>query len=306
MTATVEKLAITEPGVHPDLPTDVYHADPALSSSSARELLPPSCPALYRYNADHGRAPRKTWDIGHAAHHLVLGVGAELVLVDRDRWDTKDVKAQLVDIRERGAVPLKRPEHEQVHDMAAALRAHPVAAALFNPDRGDPEQSLFWRDQPTGVMRRARLDWMPHFTTYTAEGQPTTGRGRPGRIIIPDYKTCASANPDALAKAMNSYGYHMQAAWYIDAVKAVYPMWTHPDAEEPAFVFVCQEKTPPYLVTIVEPDRTALKVGRRLNRQAIEVYAECVRTGVWPPYSLDVELIALPAWVERMHLGDDW
>lgn len=302
--------AVTEPGVYPDMPADVYHADPvpggSLSSSGARDLMPPSCPALYRYHADHNRAPRKAWDIGHAAHQVVLGVGPELVLVDRDRWDTKEVKAHLVDIRERGAVPLKRPDWEAVHAMADALRAHPVAAALFNPQYGAPEQSMFWIDKPTGVWRRARLDWMPYQSMYTTDGHPTRGRGTPGRIIIPDYKTCVSANPDSLAKMMNSYGYHQQAAWYIDAVKAVYPMWQHPDALEPAFVFVCQEKTPPYLVTIVEPDRTALKVGRRLNREAIEVYAECVKTGQWPPYSLDVELIGLPPWVERMHLGDDW
>jgi hypothetical protein len=308
MTAAVDDLVITEPGVY-DIPADVYHADPvpggSLSSSGARDLLPPSCPALFRYHADHDRTPRKVWDIGHAAHKLVLGVGPELVLVDRDRWDTKAVMAEVEEIRDRDAIPLKRPEFEQVHAMADALRAHPVAAAVFNPERGDPEQSLFWIDD-SGIWRRARLDWMPHFNTYTGEGQPTQGRGYPGRVIIPDYKTCASANPDALARTMNSFGYHQQAAWYIDAVKAVYPMWQHPDATEPAFVFVCQEKTPPYLVTIVEPDQMALRVGRRLNRDAIEVYAECVRTGVWPPYSLEVELIALPAWVERMHLGDTW
>ncbi|MBO0827768.1 MAG: hypothetical protein J2P24_08300 [Streptosporangiales bacterium] len=47
---------ITEPGVY-NLPAAVYHADPvpggSLSQSGAKKLLPPSCPALYRYWADH-------------------------------------------------------------------------------------------------------------------------------------------------------------------------------------------------------------------------------------------------------------
>lgn len=293
----LDDLVIDKPGVY-DIPIDMYHADPvpggSLSSSGARKLMPPSCPALFRYWADHGQPPKREFDLGHAAHRLVLGVGEQLVVVDAADWRTKAAKQQRDEAYEAGAAPVLRAEYETCRAMAEALRAHPVAAALFDPDKGKAEQSLFWRDEPTGVIRRARLDWLPNARLHD-------------RTIVPEYKTCASANPDALARAMNNFGYHQQAAWNIDAVKATHPLWADDAAvPDPAFVFVCQEKTPPYLVTIVEPDRTALKVGRRLNRQAIEVYAECQRTGVWPPYSLDVELIGLPPWVERIHLGDDW
>jgi hypothetical protein len=91
--------------------------------------------------------------------------------------------------------------------MAAALREHPVARALFDPDRGRPEQTLIWRDKRTGVMRRARLDWLP---------DPGAGR-----LIIPDYKTCASAEPAALARAVAAYGYHQQDDWYRAGARAL-------------------------------------------------------------------------------------
>jgi len=285
MTVVVdEPLVITQPGVY-DIAADVYHADPvargSLSASGAKDLLPPSCPAKYRYKRDNGQAPKRIFELGHAAHALVLGTGSELVLVDRPRWDTNEVKAELAEIRDRGAVPLKRDEWDQVHAMADALRKHTDAAALFAPGSGRAEQSLFWVHEASGVWRRARLDWLPHQTL--------------GRMIVPDYKTCVSADHDALQKVIYNLGYHRAAAWYVDAVLALGM------ASQAAFVLVFQEKEPPYLVHVVEPDQTALRIGRDENRVALHVFAECIRTGVWPGYADDVSLISLPPWVEARY-----
>lgn len=293
MTATIEQSAlplteIVAPGVY-DVPAEVYHADPvpagSLSSSGARKLLRPSCPALFKYERDHGQPYKKVFDLGTAAHKLVLGSGPELVDMGPGRWDTNEAKARVKAIRERGAIPLKEAEYQQVQEMAAALRRHPVAAALFNPERGRAEQSLFWQDPQTGIWRRARFDWLPDRID--------------GRLIIPDYKTCLSAEPEALRKSVYNFGYFQQAPWYIDAAVA---LGLHGGAK-PAFVFVAQEKTPPYLVTVFELDVVALGIGRDLNRKAIDLYAECVRTGRWPGYSDDIELLSLPGWVENTYTG---
>src|SRR5690606_21262484 len=137
---------------------------------------------------------------GTAAHKLVLGTGPELVRIDADEWRTKEIKAEVADVRARGGVPLKPAEWDQAHAMADAIRAHPIASVLFQPGQGKPEQTLIWQDEETGVWCRARLDWLPE-----------PGRGR---LIIPDYKTCRSAAPGALAKAIAEHGYHQQDDWY--------------------------------------------------------------------------------------------
>lgn len=174
---TLPHAAAFAPGVY-DIPADEYHADrTSLSSSGARKLLPPSCPALFRWEQDHPQPPKKTFEIGTAAHQMVLGAGPELVVVDRERWDTNAVKAEVAAIRETGAVPLKPSQYAEIKAMAAALRAHPLAAALLDPEYGKPEQSLFWRDPETGVNCRARLDWLPD-----SDG---------GRMLAPDYKGLA-------------------------------------------------------------------------------------------------------------------
>jgi len=285
MTAVLDQTVITEPGVY-SIPAAAYHADPvpggSLSRSGAQRLLPPSCPALFRYEQLHGRKPRRVFEIGHAAHALVLGTGPELVMVDAENWRTKAAQQEAAEARERGAAPLLPDEYAEIHAMAAALREHPIASALFDPDHGQPEQTLAWRDEPSGVWRRAMLDWLPD-----AGG---------GRLIVPDYKTTTCADPAELSKTAHKYGYHQQHAWYVDGAQAL-----DLGDQDAAFVFVFQEKTAPYLVTVIELDGLALRIGRDLNRRAIDLYAQCSESGVWPGYSDEVESVPLPVWVERAY-----
>lgn len=283
MTAAATPAAVRSlpPGVYDQLPADDYHRQPALSSSGARKLLPPSCPALFRHEQLSGQKTRRVFEVGHAAHALVLGTGPELVTVDAPDWRTNKAKAEAAEARERGAVPLLPDEHAEIRAMADALRAHPVARALLDPDRGRPEVSLFWRDALAGVERRARLDWLPD-----------PGRGR---MIVPDYKSTLSASPAELPKSVYKFGYHQQDPWYLDALDGC------DVADDAAFVFVFQEKTAPYLVSVIELDVVARNIGREMNRRAIDLYADCLRRGVWPSYSDEIELVALPAWVERAH-----
>lgn len=272
-----EGITVTEPGVY-EMSNDTYHADPvpggSLSCSGAKKLLPPSCPALFKHEQEHGRPDKKEFDLGTAAHMLALGAGTELVVIPGERWDTKEAKTKVAQARLAGKVPLKERDMDVVLAMAEKLKEHPLALALF--DNGRPEQSLFWVDDESGIWRRARLDWLPTELH--------------GRMIIPDYKTARSAEPEQFAKSAADYGYHQQHPWYTDAVEALGL------AEDPAFLFVVQEKTAPYLVTICQLHAEDVRIGRMLNRRAITTYARCVEQGRWPGYSDDVEPIALPGW----------
>jgi len=292
MTAT---LTITEPGLVDGMPDDVYHGDPvpsgSLSASGAKKLLPPSCPAKFRYEQDNPPEPKKTFEFGHAAHRLVLGRGVPIKVIpddvadSRGGWTTTAAKALVAEARENGQTPLKPEEWDTVQAMAAAIKAHPVASRLFDPARGKAEQSAFWVDEASGIWRRARFDFLPH----VVEGR---------RLIIPDYKTAVSAERDKFARAASDYGYHQQAAWYLDAIKAL------KGEEDAVFVFVVQEKTAPYLVNVIQLDHNAIAIGDLLNRRAINTYARCVAEDHWPGYSDDVQLAQLPAYYERQFEGD--
>lgn len=264
------------------LPAEAYHADlDSLSASGAKAILPPSCPAIFRHQQLHGRPTKEAYDHGHIAHGLVLGEGPEVVEVDAKDWRTKAAQQAAADARERGAVPVLADDYAEIRAMAEALKAHPIAARLFEPGSGRPEMSMYWTDPETGVTLRSRPDWLPH---------PQPGR----RLIIPDYKTADSANPDVFSRAAMNFGYHQQHAFYGAAVEAcdlAVDGW--------AFVFVVQEKRRPYLVSVIELDSDAVRIGQMLNREAIGIFAECSASGVWPAYSDDVEVVSLPYYYTR-------
>lgn len=281
---------IDKPGVY-DLAADSYHADPvkggSLSSTGARKLLPPSCPALYRYWADHPEQHRRVFDFGQAAHAEILGIGRPIAVLNFDNYRKKAAQDARDDAHAAGEIPLLADEYAQVQAMADALRAHPIASVLLDPESGRGEQSLIWRDKPSGVWRRAMLDWLPD--------------PHEGRLIIPDYKTAVRAEPAALGRTMHSYGYAQQADWYLAAVEAL----GLAGELDPVFVFIFQEKTPPYLVTVAQPDPPALLWGRRLNQEAIATYRHCTATGQWPGYSETVVSLELPFYATRQ-LEDAW
>lgn len=256
-----------------DLPDEEYHAArDSLSFSGAKLLLPPSCPAKFRWQMDNPPKPKPEYTFGHAAHRLILGKGAEIVEVDAPNWKTKAAQ----EIRNQacnGVAPMLTHELETARAIERAVRAHPTAGPLF--EDGDAEMSLYATDPATGVTLRGRTDWL---TTLDCQ------------YLVVDFKTADTAEPQAFARKGAGYLYHGQHAWYEDLVKAVGL------SDSPRFVDVVAEKTPPHVVTVVEYDAEAVAEGRRLNRKAIDIYAECIRTNTWPDYGPGIHSISLPLW----------
>lgn len=262
-----------EPGVY-DLPPEEYHADDALSASKAKLLLHPSVPAKFGYPPEH----KAEFDFGTAAHTMILGNGPELVPLDFEHWKTKASQAARDELRAAGKHPILRHEYNDVVGMAEAIQAHPRASELLWV--GKAEQSLWWNDHKTATPLRGRLDWL-------------------GNEIV-DYKTARSAEPYQVAKAIADYKYHLSAAWYMDGVQSLGLI------SNPRFLFIFQEKTAPYLVTVAELDEEALITGRVLMAEAIDTYVRCSARGEWPGYSDDVLSVELPRWAVRHSVEDVW
>ena len=275
---------IDEPGVY-EMPDEAYFADPvmggSLTSTGARKLLPPSCPALFRHYVDQGQPPRRAFDVGHAAHTEVLGVGAPVVVIDADDYRAKAARTARDEAHAAGHTPVLAHEWAQVQAMAAELRAHPLARKLLQPGDGVAEQTLVWVDDDTGVWCRARLDWQTHLAG--------------GRLAVVDYKTCVSAEPGSISRSVDNYGYYQQDDFYRSGAI------TLGLDDDPAFLFVFQEKTAPYLVTVAWLRDEDREWGRLRNRKALHVYRDCKASGRWPGYADDVVPVSLPAYATARH-----
>ena len=274
-------------GIYARVPERVYHADrQSLSSSGARLLTPPSVPDLFKQNQDEPPKPKPQYDFGHAAHKMVLGEGGELFILDpavhgrtkdgaiaqkpsaTSMWKAAEKKA-----REQGKSCITKDQMETAQLMAGRVFAHPLAGKLLQ--HGSAEMSGYWHDDTTGVRCRFRPDFLPETK---------------GRMVCVDYKSAVSANPAAFKKSAADYGYHQQAAWYLEGLQEV------EISDDAAFLFIVQMKNPPFLVSVVQLDAEAIEVGRRQNRHAIDTYAKCVANNHWPGYDTGIHTVGLPPW----------
>jgi hypothetical protein len=251
-------------------------ASTTLSSTGAKELLKPGGPARFRHKADAGTVEvKREYDLGHAVHTRVLGSGPVPVRIDAEEWRSKAVKDEVAAVRAAGMVPLRPSDYDASVAMATAVRSHPIARKLLKLGTGQPERTLIWQDPATGVMCRAKADWL------RLDG-------------IVDLKTTESAAPDALSKAAHNYGYAVQAPFYLRGFRETHPFWSG----VPYFVHIAVEKEPPYLVHVNQLTERAIAWGDRQVSAALEIYRDCTAAGVWPGYPTDeITDIDLPAWV---------
>lgn len=264
-------IEVTEPDVYL-MDEATYHGDPvpegSLSQSGVKALLRPGGPARYRHGGSS--EPTPAMELGTAAHSLVLGTGAPIHEVKADNWRGNAAKDAADTARAVGKIPLLSRDVTTVREMAAALRQHKLASALLREGRGEAELSGFWTEG--GIWRRCRWDWLPDW-----------------RALAVDYKTCADASPAGFAKAIDNYGYHIQAEFYSDGYQALI-------GERPQFTFIAQEKEPPYLVGVYQVDAEARQVARGQIERALRIYRRCTQAGEWPGYSEETVTLALPTW----------
>lgn len=280
---------ITAPGVY-DLPADDYHADPcpapSLSSSIAKVLLDRTPRHAWlahpRLNPAFEREHKAAFDLGSAAHDLLLFGEGRFAVIDAADWRTRAAKEARDDAYERGLIPLLVEQMERVEAMVASARLqldhHEQASDAFTV--GDPEQTLVWQED--GVWCRCRLDWLPHNAS----------------TVFFDYKTTGeSAHPDEWGtRQLFNLGHDVQAAFYRRGIRTVLGI------ENAHFWFVVQEVGPPYALSVVAPTPAALAMADRKVTEALRMWRWCLQNDRWPGYPNQTAFVDPPAWQEKKWL----
>lgn len=244
-----------------------YHADrESLSVSGAKLIL--QSPAKFRHRLDNPER-KDVFDYGSAAHRLVLGVGPTIASIDAPDWRTKAAQEFRQSCYDTGAIPLLAKDFVRVQAMADKLSEHATATALLS--HGRPEVSAYALHERTGVRMRGRFDWL-------------------NEDMLVDYKTAQSADPRRFGQAAATFGYDMQADWYLSLARA--------NGLEPrGFVFIVQEKEPPFEVACIQLDPDAVAAARSLNEHALERFRDCTESGIWPGRTPDRVVGAeVPSW----------
>jgi hypothetical protein len=266
---------------------DTYFGDPcdrpSLTSTIARILINESplhaWTAHPKLNPAHENQEAGHFDIGTAAHSLLLEGAANVVVVDAKDWRTKVAQEERDAAHAAGLQPLLVHQWEDLKRMVTAAREQLDALDARPPifQDGQAERSLIWDEH--GVICRARLDWL-----------------RDDFAAVDDYKTTSrSANPASFSRTLFNVGYDLQAAFYLrglEALTGAVAQWR----------WVVQEIAPPYALSVVSLTPAALDLAQAKVDFAIARWRECVESGSWKGYPTEVCYAELPGWEEARWL----
>lgn len=280
---TTPKVRPPAPGIYERVPFAEYKAWDAINVSSLKDY---ALSARHVLDAMNGERDDDTPSmvLGRAIHCAVLegstAFREQFMLDLAISKNSNDYKAWRAEAERSRKQIITQNQNDKVVAVAAQINAHPLARKLIDT-KGAAEVSIVWADKETGLTCKARVD-----------------RLLPSGDLI-DIKTCASAAPRSLQSAAIDYGYDMQAAHYIDAVRA---HW----GGTPRFHWIFVETDAPFGINICTPSDTMLKSGRLNLAAAMRLVAACRESGNWPlwsdhpaaTYSTDVRDLTPPGWRE--------
>lgn len=222
---------------------------------------------------------------------LIFGAAVHKMLLEPDTFNNEFAVAPECDRRTKdgreaynaflassdGKSVITLADYEKAVEMANKALEAPFVKKLLD---GEHEKPFYWVDDLTGEGCKIRVDCI------------TTIGGKP---VIIDYKTTADASTDGFMHSAIKFGYDLQAGMYCEGVEKV-------TGQKPLFVFIAQEKTPPYAVNILQADDLMVKRGYDVFRELIGIYHECKTTGNWYGYLGAYNVInnlSLPAWLAK-------
>jgi exodeoxyribonuclease VIII len=192
--------------------------------------------------------------------------------IDRRTKAGKEAYREFLEDAE-GKQILNDDQNQRGAAMAAHLNSHQRVSELVDLKNGHAEVSIFW--DHAGIGCKARPDYV----------------SPDGKILV-DLKTSADASPEAFAKSIVNFGYHRQAAWYLQG-------WRRVTGYHADFVFVVVEKQPPHGIACYTLDEAALAEGWLQCRNILAKYSaflsepEEARNAGYPT---DIQELTLPRW----------
>jgi len=278
-----------KPGIHLDIASADYFADPCESPSLTQSIASVLLSQSPRHAALRHPRLNPAWEpyedtkfnIGNAAHKLLIGRGKELVIVEADDWRTKAAKEARDEAREAGKVAILAHQHATALEMAAAF--HEQIAVMpsdivgaFLPDRGGHGEVVIIAEY-NGVILRSMVDWMRD------------------PCHLDDLKTTGiSASPDRLPYAMADGGWDLQAAIQERILDVLDPS----NAGRRHHYFYLQENDDPYEVTVCELPESVMTIGRAKLDKAIAIWSACISANRWPGYPRVVHSPVYPPYLE--------
>ena len=233
-------------------------------------------PAHYKWALEHPGEDTPALRFGRAIHTAVLQPREfnKRYAVAPDGIDrrTKEGRAAWADFMESvgDREVLTDAECDEIRAIAKSVRK--CAGTLLKGCKR--EVPLFWDDPRTGIYCKCRIDAI---------------REDPDRVVVIDLKTTMDAGLETFTRSAIRYGYHVQAAHYMEGVRA-----TLETSKPIEWWFIAVEKKAPYAVSLIRADQGLIDEGMYRRMSLMDRLDECMRTDTYPGYGVNV--MYMPAW----------
>lgn len=272
-----------------NLPAEIYHALPYVSSSQLKYL--------YAHSPQHYHAkfiaktmpefePSPAMIFGTACHSKILTP----LLFDQEVYvcpkfdgrtkEGKELKAK-IDVESAGKVLINEAQFLDLVRIDQSVRDNPPARELLEVIIS--EVSLFWKCPGSGMMMKARLDGL-----------------HPEHFI--ELKTAKDASPSGFTKAAFNLNYDLSAAHYLEGVRNVFGF-------KPPVYFIVVETETPFVSQVYLASDDFIEVGHAKWLDSIMPLSKCIETDEWPGYS-DVKIEPVlnlnpPKWAGKREVEED-
>lgn len=282
-----------KPGVHRDIPMDIYHKIDAVSASVIKKAdLDPQdrCWAdVKAYMDGDAELPSYAMYFGRAAHAALLEDDTESLLevAEFTNPQTKR-KNKLGDSCKAPTLLACQAEYpdeyivaegdiEKIEVMVAKVRSHPTIGDLLDLP-SERELTLIWEDHATGLMCKARLDW------WIPPGKDHHG-------IDINYKTTADVRRRKFESDSLKFGYFISNRFYRRGIIALGL------DDNPTSRTIAQAKSGSHQCRIWFDHYQLEECADIIIEQLLAGYGKCFLSGEWPGYSTDNLCNTAPLWL---------
>lgn len=277
MNAPASAIAGNLARIVPSMPFAEYNTHPALSRSTLDKIR--RSPAHLKHAMTYGSPDNDAMRIGRNLHTLLLEPAlfwSGIAIWEGGRRAGKAWEAFQLSAKAAGKEVVKAEELEPFTAIANAFEAKGHRKYL----QGRIEHSIFWRDERTRLECKARPDII-------------CGNGN-----LYDIKTTTDARANEFLKSAYDFGYHRQAAWYLDAFALT-------GSSPGEFFILALEKSPPYESQMFMLSHDFIALGRAENLANLDLFAECKRANRWPGYDAAAKLLTMPPWLRDMEIPNE-
>jgi hypothetical protein len=265
-----------KPGIY-TIPEAQYFAVHAFSNSLGQQMLRSAQHGYTYLTRTVDEEPTEAQVFGKLCHKAVFEphrMNQNIAVKPKGMsFATKEGKAWREAQGTKEIVPAK--DMDRVAGIVKSVYANPDASRILKTVGGKAEQSIFVNDPETGVLLKCRPDFY-------------------GGNFIVDGKSTRTADPDehGFPREIALMRYYVQAAFYLDVARLA-------GLKVETFLFIAFEKEPPFACTVFQLDEMSLAKGREEYKRALKLYAECLKTNVWPGYTKQMEIVSIPDWALR-------